>query len=60
MSADGTISAGATEPEPDWVEVMTFSDFIDSMPDPDRRDLVEEYARRNGIDLSNPLGEGRP
>jgi hypothetical protein len=38
------------------VEVMSFSDFSDSMEDPDRRDLVEEYAR-NGINLSDPLGE---
>jgi hypothetical protein len=38
------------------VEVMSFSDFIDSMEDSDRRDLVEEYAR-NGIGLSDPLGE---
>lgn len=49
------ISAGTTEPEPDWAAEMTFSDFIDSLEDPDRRDLVEEYAKRHGIDLANPL-----
>jgi hypothetical protein len=58
MRASGEISAGTTEPEPDWVAVMTHSDFIDSMADPDRRDLVEEYARRHGIDLESPYDAG--
>jgi len=32
-------------------------DFIDSLDDPDRRDDVEEYARRHGIDLNDPFGQ---
>lgn len=54
MSRD-EISAGSVTPEPDWVDVMTYSDFIDSIGDPGRRDLVEAYAKQHGIDLKHPF-----